>query len=596
MTKILFYVEPLIERGKPYWKEGWANFLAKKMASVLSPKCSCSIALNEPCLERLGDVENVNIIVFSQKELLGPFNGGYIEASSAWYMNSYSESQMQYYTELMENKFDGINFDLIITFTPVPFFAKLYPKALILHMEYSLFSRLPFLETWYLDPCGMYEHNFFSRFSTQIENIRLDDCQKLLIGELRETCVSAFTENNIFVDDMMELRKRYKYLVLLPMQFSQYYAFDCLSRYTNQFDYLTGVLEETSPDIGVIFTMHPEYPIFDEETVHFITSKYKNAIFLEKSRKIYAASQWLMPYIDAVVTVSSSVGLQTLLFGNKLFAIGNKNMNYIADAADLRDMRAALASDKRDKDAYLYFFVTKYAIPKEYLFDGDWLYKFLISSTKKSIDSNFYDNIADEKKLFETHIQAIKQNRDITPRWTVNFYEPIIYLLSLNKEYDESHTLAPIKLVFDGAIHYRARFILSDTKIRKLRFDPLEGAAAEVEIVGIKTDAKDYTIAAVNAIKYEGDIYTFITFDPIFEITGDFANASYIEFEYTLRILPTEEISRLGQEQRILLQQAKHIIAAKNDEIALKNSMIQEIKATRGYRVLEKIRDIKDKF
>lgn len=587
MTKILFYVEPLIERGKPYWKEGWADWV-KKMADALSAECDCYVAMNEPCAERYGDSQNAATIIFSQKELLAPFRGGYMEASAAWYTYSYSESQMRYYTSLMKDKFSGINFDIIITFTQTPFFAKLYPKALILHMEYSIFSRLPFLETWYLDPCGMYEHNFFSRFSTQIENIRLDDCQKLLIGELRETCVSAFTKNNIFAGDMMELRKRYKYLVLLPIQFSQYYAFDCLSRYTNQFDYLTGVLEETPPDIGVIFTMHPEYPIFDEETVYFITSKYKNAIFLEKSRKIYAASQWLMPYIDAVVTVSSSVGLQTLLFGNKLFAIGNKNMNYIADAADLRDMRAVLASDKRDKDAYLYFFVTKYAIPKEYLFDGDWLYKFLISSTKKSIDSNFYDNIADEKKLFETHIQAIKQNRNIMPRYTVNFYEPIIFL-SLDNECDELHTLTPCKLVFDGAIHYRARFILSDTKIRKLRFDPLEGAAAEVEITGIETDARDCDIAAVNAIKHEGGIYTFITFDPIFEITGDFANASYIEFEYALRILPTEEISRLGQEQKILLEQAEGEIAARDREIAA-------IKGTRGYRVLEKIRDIKDKF
>lgn len=549
--KILFYVEPLIIKDAPFWCSTWATWVKQMNISLLT-KCACYIATNEPIADKSGEFEEIHKVIFSQKELLAPFEGGFIEAMMAWYRNSYSESQMQYYIELMKSKFSEDVFDIIITFTPTPFFKQLYPQALILHMEYSLFSRMPFLETWFLDPCGVHEHNFLSRFSKQIEKIRLNDRQKQLIGKLRETCVSAFTENNIFVSDIMDLRKHYKYLVLLPIQFSQYYSFDCLSRYTNQFDYLTGVLEEMPSDIGVIFTMHPEHPIFDEETVRFITSKYKNAIFLENSRKIYAASQYLMPYIDAVVTVSSSVGLQTLIFGNKLFAIGKKNMNYIADATDLCDMRTVLASDKCDRDAYLYFFIMKYSIPNEYLYDGDWLYKFLVNSTNRSIDSNFFDNIDDEQKLFETHIQVINHNKDITPQWTVNFYKPIIYL-SLHKEYDDLHTLAPTKLVFDGSIHYCARFTFSGTKIRKLRFDPLEGRAAEVGIISIETDAKNYIIAAANSVKNEGNVYTFITVDPIFEITGDFTNASYVEFKYTLKMLSTDEIAQLAQEQYLTL-------------------------------------------
>lgn len=165
-------------------------------------------------------------------------------------------------------------------------------------------------------------------------------------------------------------------------------------------------------------------------------------------------------------------------------------------------------------------------------------------------------------------------------------YKAIIYPF-IDERYSKENAIFPQTTCKKGV--YTSYFPLNGEAVKKLRFDPLEGAAAEVEIIGIKTDAKDYTIAAVNAIKHEGDIYTFITFDPIFEITGDFTNASYIAFEYTLRILPTEEIARLGQEQKILLEQAKGEIAARDREITA-------IKCTRGYRVLEKIRDIKDKF
>lgn len=174
-------------------------------------------------------------------------------------------------------------------------------------------------------------------------------------------------------------------------------------------------------------------------------------------------------------------------------------------------------------------------------------------------------------------------------------YEPICFYFK-DGAYKSEYIIHYEKFAANDKV-LRARFNISGLcNEGKLRFDPLEGAAAEVEIVGIKTDAKDYTIAAVNAIKHEGDIYTFITFDPIFEITGDFANASYIEFEYTLRILPTEEISRLGQEQYVELNETKIILEQLEHMIALKNSMIQEIQATRGYKILEKLRWIRDKI
>lgn len=129
---VLFYVEPLIEREEPYWKEGWATLICTNIAQTLnrsSFKYNFVIAVNEPIAQRL-DCENfMKKVIFTQPELLSPFTGGYLEASKAWYCESYTNEQYDYYITMMKKKFVEFTPDIIITFTPVPFLKNLFPDA-----------------------------------------------------------------------------------------------------------------------------------------------------------------------------------------------------------------------------------------------------------------------------------------------------------------------------------------------------------------------------------------------------------------------------------------------------------------------------------
>ena len=110
---VLFYVEPLIERGLPYWKDGWALYWGKSMISRLANE-NCYIAMSDAVAEKYSSEYGERIVVFSQEELLKPFDGGYMEASSVWYLHSYTKNQLEYYVQLMKSKFAGIAFDVII--------------------------------------------------------------------------------------------------------------------------------------------------------------------------------------------------------------------------------------------------------------------------------------------------------------------------------------------------------------------------------------------------------------------------------------------------------------------------------------------------
>ena len=141
----------------------------------------------------------------------------------------------------------------------------------------------------------------------------------------------------------------------------------------------------------------------------------------------------------------------------------------------------------------------------------------------------------------------------------------------------------------------------------RIRFDPLENACCTVEMLGIATDAKDVQIASLNHVKQDGNTYTFITIDPIMEITGDFSQATYLEIQYRFSILDARTVAMLAdgafaakQQELNAKQQELNVTRAdlatvrqQKDELL---GLIDLITNARGYRALEKMRAIKRKI
>lgn len=72
----------------------------------------------------------------------------------------------------------------------------------------------------------------------------------------------------------------------------------------------------------------------------------------------------------------------------------------------------------------------------------------------------------------------------------------------------------------------------------KLRWDPLEGMASCINIQQIETDATVYEIIPINSEGYiEDKGYEFFTFDPQFELSGVFENASYLKVFFSCVVL-----------------------------------------------------------
>ena len=319
---ILFYIEPLIQYDNPVLQEPWLYIHIKNIIEALKDEeFNFYIASNSALSEKIEKIEYrkylKEVFSFEQSELK-VFSSSTLDILRKWYEKSFNQEDMSTYKNLMLKKFKGNTFDIIITFSPVEYLKEIYPSVLFLHYEYGMFSRKPYPRTYYLDPINSNGYSYLDKYYSKIKNIDFKEKDKFL--DFLKKLSNVILKDNPFEDEIKKLKKEYKYLILLPLQASNYWIFDFETEYKSQFEYLEDVLIKTLKfkNIGVIVTQHSSNVFLNnEKTVKYLKEKYSNFILLETTKHYFEVSPLIVPYVDAVITISTSVGFHALLWGKK---------------------------------------------------------------------------------------------------------------------------------------------------------------------------------------------------------------------------------------------------------------------------------------
>lgn len=576
---ILFYVEPLIELEKPYWKEGWVNEVCLDIVKTLQKsgdEYTFKLITNEALAQRVAfRDESFELLIFTQKELLMPFDTSYMSATRSWHLGTYSKEQLSYYENIMSVKLSGFVPDVIVSFTPVAFLQSLFANALVLHHEFSIFSRLPYPQSWFFDPVGVSSRSFLNRFEREIKEAEFGELSRERVRDFKAFCQSTLLEKSPFKDALDAQREKFEYLILLPLQFGGYYLFDDLVPFKSQYEYCVYVLDKTPHSIGVVVNMHPEYPVLEREAVEFLQSKYPHFICLESFNSIYASGQFILPFVDGVVSVSSSIVLQALLFDKKIILLGSGCFEYIADALSLDEIEKCLALEASDKDAILYFLLTRYAITSEYLHNPLWLDGFLKRSlerfTKSGIGADFYELIDEESVVFEKLRLSIAKNSSCVPQYVKKATAELFF------DFGEG---------IDGELFLSARvedvqvqsfcFLLSNVaSIHSLRFDPLDdNCVVRLEyfrIVDANGERDVRERVSSNACCVSDNIYYFESKDPqIFFVPEDltiFNDAQRVEVGLCYVYRGTEALLQTLKRQFEIILELKDIVAQQEEKL-----------------------------
>ena len=413
---ILFYIEPWIEKARPEWKDVWIE-------AVLLPLYRAVLSFSDQrCFFLLGDAQRVVAerwlqqegtltAIVTQTELRDIFPD-YLTASLAWQREMASPPAQRAMRALLTEKLQGFVPDIIISFMmPVPFLRDMFPQALVLHQEVGGFSRAPYPAAWHLDPCGIFSDSFISRFAPQITATPLVAEQQEFMAGFRQTfCDDLLLAKNPFTRQELIGVRPFKHLLLLPLQISDYIAFEGCCEYASQWDMLTHVLEKTPYEIGVVVTEHSDWGrMLTPAADAYLRRAYPHYIHSDRFEEVEYPSQYLLPHVDAVATVSSSVGIQGLLWRKPVCVLGNSHINAMADITDIEHLGKFLeGGGYRDKDNLLYFLLTRYYfMGAAYLWNPTWLEErlrhWLEVYRECGIDTDFFPPIDGDAALLAAY-------------------------------------------------------------------------------------------------------------------------------------------------------------------------------------------------
>jgi hypothetical protein len=370
--RVLFYVEPITERDTPTWKTSWIYFVNMMATSIRrdNPSAEFWCIVGDGLEDTAGKIlQNCQIAVLHHTELIPRFGKSALDATISWY-SAPSPSALSDMAALIKSRLPDAAYqpDVCITFSSAPFLSFAFPGTAVLHFELGLVSRHPFPETAYLDPLGMFNNSYPKQHQDILRGYIAEASERRLVEGFRKKFLPLISANNPIADLIKPALAQYDASILLSLQFSQYYGYDAHATYPDQYDLLIQTLASVPPEIAVVVVEHPQFPIMKQETVQYLRSRYPNFIWLDEFRHLPSASQYLIEYVDLVITVSSSVGLQTLLWKKPLVVLGSSHLDVIADANTLEQVPHIIGRPWPDyKENVLAWHLSRYTIPFDLL-------------------------------------------------------------------------------------------------------------------------------------------------------------------------------------------------------------------------------------
>jgi len=391
--RVLFFVEPLTERDAPAWKRAWVDFVRMMVDALAppvdadgnppagSPRHACIVGdgLEQYARERLPDCD---IGVIAHTELVPRFGASALEVASRWYADSVVAVATAAMPDdgaadmgaIVRTRLPGFAPDACISFSPAPFLRGAWDAPVpVLHFEHGMVSRPPFPVTAYLDPLGMFKAGLPFVDAAAIREFTASPAELDVVIAAREIVARAIDgpadhaapgHPNPFGAELTPLLAPFRGAVLVALQFSNFYAYDAHARFVDQYDLLAQTLAQLPDDVAVIAVEHPQYPLLSDDTLCFLRARHRNFIWLPQFRHFAGSAQYLMRFIDCVVTVSSSVGMQSLLWKKPLVIAGSSHLDVCADSNDLADCARLIGRAwPQWKENLLAWQLTRYSIP-----------------------------------------------------------------------------------------------------------------------------------------------------------------------------------------------------------------------------------------
>ena len=454
--KILFYIEPLFFHNNPFHYWAWLDHSARLVWHMFCHKPRLDgdyrIIMSEALCTRLTKykhLEEKNIINIRQSEIRGVFQCANMDIVKRIHHQSYTQDQKENLSDLMKKKCGDFIPDLVITYSGAYFLQEAFPDCLIMHTENGPFTRAPYPYTTYYDPLGLYDYSALGRFHKELKNKKENSKDNKLVSFLQAEFKQYLTVKSPFHYLEKKLRKKFDKLFLLPLQTSHTMYYDINGPYNTHTELLYDVIENTPKDVAIILTFHniSHYlkDTLPREHMEYIAEKHPNVIIDNKTNDVNAASQYLLHHVDGCLSVSSSLGVQSLFWDVPLLSPGQSHLQYYAHAKDIPSFWNTLDSYRpKQNNGLLAWLFRNYYIHDCYgVRNPEWMIGFFKKSLEKKrsgeLGLEFFDQIDTDEKICETYSKDPLGLRDAVPQFLHGYSQVSrsLHVGSLYQEYNE---------------------------------------------------------------------------------------------------------------------------------------------------------------
>lgn len=367
-----------------------ANLLANQHADV-------DLVVNDYiCSDKVKIDDKINVINIPAEDIFELTKG-----VSTPLLNLYKEKDGEFSKRVLAYLAPklAIKYDAILLWeNPVPFLEELFPESLIVHQMPGAFSRAPFPSTVTFDVEGLYKDGALHKCSQEIITSAQNNFD--LVDEFSTRIKDIYQKLPYLLEKELNQYK-FEKLALLPLQVSNHYAFQADTPYATQMDYLLDVLNTTPSDVGLITTQYVSPKISDTalnpETNEVLRRNWKNLIYSGEFDKIPNISQHLLPQAHKVITCSSSVGIQAMLWTKELEVYGD---TFLSNYSDKKLLQSNINIELARKNLVGFILGRQQVLATKVVHDGAFLVKLL-------------DALIEQKKANNSHLEKFVDYTDI---------------------------------------------------------------------------------------------------------------------------------------------------------------------------------------
>lgn len=318
--KVLVWNAPWIAQGNLFfYKNCFIKHLLLQANLLSSEGCSVDIVVNDFLDLSSVDVNNkINIINLSREDIYN-MTGILSDPSRELYEKPECKVSVNIKNILRSKLKD--NYDVILLWeTPVPFLEFLFPDALIIHQMPGTFCRAPYPHMVTFDPVGLYKRGSFYNHFDSIVNV--EPGKNKLVTLFQDNIRNSINQVTPFSFSELNPHSKFDDLALLPLQTSGHYAFLADTPYISQAEFLLDILNKTPASTGLVVTQyvtpHTKDTVLTDDVLFALRKEWPNLIFNQSFDKINSISQYLLPFVDKVISCSSSIAMQSIAWNKDI--------------------------------------------------------------------------------------------------------------------------------------------------------------------------------------------------------------------------------------------------------------------------------------